>query len=375
VTIAHSYVVAENRRLAHEMALAGDGRWRVTAVAPSTLRGDLRRIALEPIAGEASSLVPLKVAFDRSAHLLRFRGLRRALAGADVVHAWEEPYVFAGAQIARSAPRGSKVVFASFQNIGKRYPWPFSAFERASMRRADAWIAFGHRVKEALGDRAGYAGKPSRVIPPGVDVERFQPDAAVGAAMRVRIGWSDHAYVVGFLGRFEPQKGVLDLMAALERVRSPWHALFVGGGPLQPAIEAFAAAHPGRVYIANGVPHSDVPQWLNAMTLLCAPSRTTPHWREQFGRMLIEAMACGVPALASDSGEMPAVLHDAGRILPEGDAEAWAIAIDSHLREADLRATLSCRGVERAHTFFSWPVVARRHLDFFDSLLAPRRRA
>jgi phosphatidyl-myo-inositol dimannoside synthase len=123
------------------------------------------------------------------------------------------------------------------------------------------------------------------------------------------------------------------------------------------------------VHIASGVAHSDVPQWLNAMTLLCAPSRTTPAWREQFGRMLIEAMACGVPAFASDSGEMPAVIHEAGRVLPEGDADAWAIAIDNHLRDEEMRATLSRRGVERAHTYFAWPVVARRHLDFFETIL------
>src|SRR5262249_37006993 len=174
ITVGHSYVVAENRRLAHEIALAGRGRWQVTAIAPSALRGDLRRIELEPIPDEACTIVPLKMAFDRSAHLMAFRGLRRAMSGgADVVHAWEEPYVRAGAQIARCAPDSSRVVFATFQNIRKRYPWPFRAFERSSMRRASGWIAFGHRVADALGDRSGYAGKPMRVIPPGVDVERF----------------------------------------------------------------------------------------------------------------------------------------------------------------------------------------------------------
>jgi glycosyltransferase involved in cell wall biosynthesis len=85
--------------------------------------------------------------------------------------------------------------------------------------------------------------------------------------------------------------------------------------------------------------------------------------------MLIEAMACGVPAFASESGEMPAVVHDAGRVLPEGDPEAWATAIDHHLRDPEMLAELARRGRERAETYFAWPVVARRHIDFFDSLL------
>lgn len=362
--------MAENRRLAHEMALASRGRWRVTAVAPREYSGDLRRIRLEPLPDEAEPVVPLDVAFSGRPHVMWYRGLRRALRnGADVVHAWEEPYVLAGLQIAKAAPAESKVVFATFQNLKKSYPWPFSAFERSSMKRASGWIAFGHRVAEALGDRQGYSGKPVRVIPPGVDLERFRPDPRAGAEVRDELGWAGHADVVGFLGRFEVQKGVLDLIETLERVRGPWHALFVGGGSLQPALEAFAAAYPGRVHIQTGVPHSEVPRWLNAMTILCAPSRTTPIWREQFGRMLIEAMACGVPAFASESGEMPAVVHDAGRVLPEGDAEAWALAIDHHLRDPEMLATLSRRGVERAETYFAWPVVARRHIDFFDSLL------
>ena len=62
----------------------------------------------------------------------------------------------------------------------------------------------------------------------------------------------------------------------------------------------------------TGVAHDDVPEYLNAMDLLCAPSQTTARWREQFGRMLIEAMACGVPVVASRSGEIPYVVGDAG---------------------------------------------------------------
>jgi glycosyltransferase involved in cell wall biosynthesis len=375
VTIGHSYVVAENRRLAHEMALAGAGRWHVTAIAPAVFRGDLRRIALEPLAGEACAVTALPVALDRSPHFMFYRGLHEALSAsrADVVHCWEEPYVLAGAQVARAAPAASRVVYATFQNIGKTYPWPLSSFERHSMRRAAGWIAFGESVRTTLEARGGYGGA-HRVIPPGVDVDRFRPDAAAGAAIRRRLGWADDAHVVGYLGRFEPQKGIGDLMAALDWMRTPWHALFVGGGSMQPDLDGFAKSHAGRVYVAGGVPHGDVPAWLNAMTVLCAPSRTTARWREQFGRMLIEAMACGVPVAASNSGEMPAVVAGAGRVLPEGDPGGWASALDALLEDRAALADLSRRGRDRAVSTFAWPVVARRHLEFFDALLEGRPR-
>ena len=105
------------------MALASRGRWRVTAVAPREYSGDLRRIRLEPLPDEAEPVVPLDVAFSGRPHVMWYRGLRRALRdGADVVHAWEEPYVLAGLQIAKAAPAESKVVFATFQNLKKSYP-------------------------------------------------------------------------------------------------------------------------------------------------------------------------------------------------------------------------------------------------------------
>ncbi|HTM26909.1 MAG TPA: glycosyltransferase family 4 protein [Vicinamibacterales bacterium] len=369
ITIGHSYVVGENRRLAHEMARAGAGRWSVTAVAPAAFHGDLRRVELERISGESCAVVPLRMRFDRSAHLMSYRGLRDALSGGDLVHAWEEPYILAGAQIARAVPRGVPLAYATFQNLAKRYPWPFSRFERQSLARASGWIAFGQSVEATLGSRDGYVDLPHRVIPPGVDVDRFRPDRAAGARMRRSAGWQDDDLVVGFLGRFAPQKGIRDLCLALERMRAPWRALFVGGGALQGELERFGRAHPGRVHIATRVAHSDVPPWINAMTILCAPSRTTARWREQFGRMLIEAMACGVPVVASGSGEMPSVVGDAGRIVEEGDAVRWAEQLDALLEDAGARGALGRAGMQRARSRYAWPVVARQHLDFFESLI------
>jgi glycosyltransferase involved in cell wall biosynthesis len=372
LTVGHSYVIAENRRLAHEMALQGKGRWRVTAVAPSSFRGDLRPVECEPIDNEACELRRVPVRFDRSPHFMWYGGLRRAMTGRwDVVHCWEEPYVFAGTQIARASSSQSALVVATFQNIGKTYPWPLSAFERRTMRRADGWIAFGRSVQRTLEGREGY-GNRAAVIPPGVDASRFRPDPAAARAMRERLGWPADAQVVGFAGRFVTQKGLRRLCDALSPAHSHWRALFVGGGPLEPELRRFAAAHRGRVHIETGVTHSDMPRWLNAMSVLCAPSQTTAGWREQFGRMLIEAMASGVAVIASDSGEIPHVVADAGVVVSESDTAAWTQAIDHLVTDEGARQELVRRGLERVERCFAWPVVARRHLEFFETVLEGR---
>jgi phosphatidyl-myo-inositol dimannoside synthase len=371
LTIGHSYVVTENRRLAHEIGVQGRGRWDVTAIAPRRYHGDLGPIEACAADDEAMELTTLPIRLGRSPHLMRYGGLRPVMSGSwDVIHAWEEPYVAAGAQIAAGARKPAKLVFSTFQNIAKDYPWPLSAFERRSMARADAWIAFGEMVHRTLASRAGYLGKPSRVITPGVDVDRFRPDESMAAAARRELGWPESALVVGFLGRFEPQKGVELLCEALEGVAAPWHALFVGGGSLEPFLRVFESRHRPRVRIVTGVAHADVPRWLNAMSLLAAPSQTTQIWKEQFGRMLVEAMACGVPVAGSDSGEIPFVLADAGVVVPESDPEAWTAALDSLLDDASRRREVGARGLSRARERFAWPVIARAHLDWFEEVLA-----
>jgi glycosyltransferase involved in cell wall biosynthesis len=372
LTIGHSYVVAMNRRLAHEMALAGAGEWEVTAVAPERFPGDLREIELEAIVGEACRTVPVPVQLGRKPHLMLYGRELRALLRErwDVVHCWEEPYVASAWQVARWARPDAALVYATFQNLRKRYPPPFAQIERRAMRRANGWIAFGRTVEEMLAERPGYRERPHAVIPPGVDLARFRPDPEARRRIRVELGWTeDGPPVIGYLGRFVEAKGLRVLMAALERMDGAWRALFVGGGADEPRLRAWADGFRDRTRVVTGVPHDRVPDYLNAMDVLAAPSLTTPRWREQFGRMLVEAMACGVPVVGSDSGEIPHVIGDAGIVVAEGDEEALRTALASLVADEARRMNLSARGLQRARTDFALPMVARRHLQFFDDIL------
>ena len=371
LTIGHSYAVAVNRRLAD--ALAGTGEWQVTAVAPARFRGDFGWHTLDTSPGERCTVEAVPVYCSRPVHVMTYGWRLRTLLRQrwDLVHCWEEPYVAAAAQVACWTPPGVPLVFATFQNIDKRYPPPFGYFDRYARSRASGAIAYGQTVLNVLNAR-GWAARPTRVIPPGVDATRFAPDPVARLSVRTSLGWVDDTPVVGFLGRFVPEKGLLQLTSTLDRLSRPWRALLVGSGPLEPELRRWAARHGGQVAIQTAVAHDDVPRWLNAMDLLVAPSRTTPRWREQFGRMLIEAFACGVAVVASDSGEIPHVVGDAGLIVPEDDTDGWLRAIERLVGDGAWRRDLSQRGRHRAMACFDWPVVARAHLDFFDEILARR---
>jgi glycosyltransferase involved in cell wall biosynthesis len=204
----------------------------------------------------------------------------------------------------------------------------------------------------------------------GVDTNHFTPDSEASRAMRRSLGWEEAGPpVVGYLGRFVPEKGVPLLMRTLDGLRPPWRALFVGAGPLEPALREWARTRPDRVRILTGVKHDDVPRYLNAMDILCAPSQTTPGWREQFGRMLVEAFACGVPVVGSDSGEIPHTIGPAGVVVGENDEPGWGRALTELLENPARRTELSTLGRERACTEYAWPVVAQQHLDFFEKIL------
>lgn len=364
LSIAHSYSVGVNRRLAHELAATGE--WDVTAAAPARFHGDFGWHVTEPQPGERCTVATLPAYCTKTVHLMVYgRPLLSLLRQPwDLVHCWEEPYIAAAAEVTFATPARVPLVFATFQNIIKRYPPPFNWIERRALDRADGLIAFGRTVFDVLMSR-GAPRHRTRIIPPGVDTNAFQPNAEARAAVRGSLGWHDDVPVVGFLGRFVPEKGLKLLTETLNRIAVPWRALFIGAGPLESDLRAWARGHGDRVSINSSVGHADVPRWLNAMDVLAAPSQTTPRWREQFGRMLIEAFACGVPVVASDSGEIPHVVGDRGIIVAERDGAAWTQALQLVLADDALRRNLSARGRQAAVSTFAWPVVARQHADFF----------
>jgi glycosyltransferase involved in cell wall biosynthesis len=367
LTISHSYVVSLNRRLANELARVGEYPWEVTAIAPRRFHGDLRDIELESAHDEANRLHAVSAYLTRSPHAFFYGpsivpALRQAW---DCVHMWEEPFVLAGAQIAAAAPRNVPLVFATYQNIRKPYPPPFSQLEKFVVRRASAWIAGAHTVASVLGNSPGYRSRPSTTIPLGVDVDVFKPDATLRAEALRRLDWTpDGTPVVGYLGRLVPEKGVLLLMSVLDRLQTDWRALVVGGGALEGRVRSWAAGYPDRVRVVSAVQHDAVALYLNAMDILAAPSQTIPEWREQLGRMIIEAFACGVPVVGSDSGEVPFTIGDAGLVIPEHDEGAWVDALSGLLETPRKRVELTRAGRDRAVAHFSWRAVAVKTLLF-----------
>jgi glycosyltransferase involved in cell wall biosynthesis len=363
----------------HELALVAPPGWVFELVAPAFFHGDLRSLKADPALPDDGFTVRTTTSYlSRHIHLFFYgHELRQILHSRfDLVHAWEEPYILSGAQVAAWIPRSSALVFATFQNISKRYPIPFSWMEKRAVRRADGIVAWGSTVEESLAERPAYRGKLIRQIPVGVDLETFRPDPARRMATRRSLGWPDERTpVVGFLGRFVEEKGLRFLTGVLEQLTVPWRALFVGSGPLEHFLRSWSERFSEHSRVVTGVHHENVPAYLNAMDVLCAPSETKPTWREQFGRMIIEAFASGTAVISSDSGELPHTVGTAGLVLPELERGAWVSALERLLSESVERKQLAETGIEAAQSRFAWPLVARKHLDFFSEVIERRATA
>ena len=369
LTVGHSYVVALNRRLPHEIARVSGGRWEVTAVAPRFVRSEMRDIVLEVGPNESCQLEPVDLYATKHLHVMTFDfRLREILRrGWDMVHIFQDPYIVAGWEPAYWTPKGVPFVFFANQNITKKYPPPFSWMERYCVNRCAGWIGCGETVIEAL-VKKGYGAKPHRRIGYGVDVEVFRPDKERRQHTRQQLGWDESVPVVSFLGRLTPEKGLDLLTSALGQLHSPWRVLFIGNGPMRNSLEEWGKKYPEQVRIVSAT-HDDVPAYLNAADILCTPSQTMANWREQFGRMIIEGFASGLAVVGSDSGEIPHVIADAGIVVGEKDVSGWVRTLERLIKDEALRADFSQRGRVRAEEHFAWPVIARQHIEFFEQLL------
>lgn len=273
----------------------------------------------------------------------------------DIVDIWQEPWSLVCAQavwLTRRLCPNARIIVETEQNLYKRLPPPFQQFQSYVLRRTHFLIG---RSSEAIqvARRKGYAG-PAAVVPNGVDCELFHP------MLEAKHDAPEGRFVVGFVGRLVTEKGVHDLLQALTHLPERAHLLCIGDGPERPALEAEVRRLrlESRVLFTGSRPYRQLPEWIHRMDVLALPSHTTPRWKEQFGRVLIEAGACGKPVIGSSSGAIPEVVADAGLIFPERDVPALAAAVRRLMNDPMLCRTLGQRGRERAVHCFSWQAIA-----------------
>lgn len=300
-----------------------DGVLPLGGSVPIPSNGSVQRVALSP------------GAVARTARLIRGRGY-------DVVHV-HEPFLPAACLTALAAARVPVVATAHMYRRALLWYGVFAPVVRLAVRKVDALLAVSPLAAEYA--RRG-TGRVAEVVPNGID------HAGLASLLPERLGGR-----ILFVGRDEPRKGVGVLLEAFSGLRREAELVLVG-----PTSDSRRA---GRVSSLGRLPEGGLRRELARADVLVAPSLGG----ESFGVVLLEAMAAGVPVVASDIPGYRAVLPpDAGRLVPPGDADALAAVLDGLLADAELRERLGAAGREAAAAY-AWPRVAEQVLAVYRRVL------
>ena len=317
-------------------------------------------------AGYTLTVLPMRL--NGHYHLHFYPGLGALLdrTKPEILHFDDEAYNLSTWLALRAAKRrGIKFAFFNWQNIPRAYPPPFRWMEADVFKRADLGIVGNEDAGTIIRDK-GFKG-PVDVIPQfGIDPELFCP------------GDRDHAcngkgpFIIGFTGRLIRAKGVGVLMeAAAGLADRNWRLRIVGSGPDRAEFEqqAVALGIQDRVEFVGQVASTAMPAVMRGFDVLAGPSLTTARWKEQFGRMLTEATACGVPVIGSDSGEIPQVIGSAGLVVREGDVDALRGALACLQGDPALRRELGKLGRDRTLARFTQRAVAEQTMAAYQRVM------
>ncbi len=285
----------------------------------------------------------------------------------DFVHIDEEPFNLATYHALRMCrSHGARAVFTTWQNLMKRYPPPFNLFERYVYQNAAGAIAGNGEGLDLL-RRRGFRKLAAHIPQLGVDPTVFRKQDAGGLRRKLGLGG---AFVIGFVGRFSPEKGVDTLIKALALLPEGCVLVLVGNGPERPRLEAMARAFgvSASVQWVPWVNSGEVTEYMNAFDVLVLPSRTRWNIKEQFGRVLVEAMSCETCVVGSDSGEIPSVIGDAGMVFHEDDERDLAERLRKLIGSPSVRETFRRDGRQRVLENFTYARIAADTVNFYRSI-------
>ncbi|MDP8244260.1 MAG: glycosyltransferase [Candidatus Hinthialibacter antarcticus] len=287
----------------------------------------------------------------------------------DIIQLLEEPWSLTALQTMLYAPLfapHAKILFYTWENIYRPWTYParasclYAMIDKAMHSRSCAAVCATEGARQVL-DQKGYA-KPFAVVPYGIPHYFFddQPEPS-----------PRKSFTIGYVGRMLEMKGVDLLIQAVAQIPDAQLRL-VGTGDDFASIQSLCK----QLHVADRVEwiaaltEREVPAFMSELDVLVLPSRSTPGWMEQLGRVLIEAMAIGTPVIGARSGAIPEVIGDAGLLFNADDSDDLALQLQCVKANKDLRTECRRRGRLRAQTQFTWPHFAKQMLHFYRSLSA-----
>jgi glycosyltransferase involved in cell wall biosynthesis len=291
----------------------------------------------------------------------------------DIIQVWAgptAPHLFQVVNMKLRVWRKSQILFYGFDNLPIHPAGPLGIYSRLKWRAVWTQVAGGVEAdSEGLENlqRAGFHGPAERIFW-GIPTDLFRPMDKLRLKQELKLMY-DH--IVGYVGRLVPEKGLLVLLAAVRQLPTTVHSLIIGDGLMRAELELWSSLPDlrERIHLLDAMTQERVVEYINCMDVLTLPSLTMPHWKEQYGRVIGEAMACGVPIVGSNSGAIPEVIGSAGLITTEGNVSALVEAFQTAIFEETVRNRLIHDGLQRAEQELSIRAMSQRLLNFYSRIL------
>ena len=371
LVLSHSYIMKPYRRKFALIAERPDVEMRV--ITTDRWYESIQEILFQSDSDVRCNEFPCPIRFSGYGSRFYYRGNLRAHFQdfqPEIIHLEEEPWSINALQVIRLKRKycsSSRFIFRTSLSISAKQKFGFLPIwiERQVFRETNMAFPLSDNAGRILKQR-GYHGE-AVPFPNGVDFRLFHKMDVKRLSTSLRLfGY----FVIGYLGRIVESKGLDTLVAAAARLEIEYRLLIIGSGEYKADLVGIAEELriADRIVWIDGMLPEKVPEYVNCMDTVVLPSRTTPDWVEFFGRVLIEGMACEVPVIASDSGEIPHVVGDAGLIFPEGDAVALADRIEQIARNPSFANQLIQRGLKRVKEF-TWETIADRTYEVYQAIL------
>lgn len=300
--------------------------------------------------------------FTDAHHLL---GLEEQLKGFDIVHSAETYYRYTQ-QTLNAKARGyvQKVVVTVLENIPHNNEGIHGRKKYKSRTReeADVLVALTNKTKQSLMIE-GADPKKIVVIGSGIDTNIFKPGEKKSSD-RIRIL---------FVGRFEEYKGVFEILDAAKVLLSEYKNLefvLVGKGSAQNEMYKYEKRYGIEKFISHkSIPYERIHEIYQSADIFIAPSKDTKTWQEQYGYMLLEAQASGLPIITTNAGSIPEVVGDAAVIVEQNDTKELTSKLKNLIDDQKMRHEYARRARQRALKVHDSKVIAGKLKELYLSLV------
>ena len=369
MVISHSYVVDINQQKVQRLAeMPGIS---VALAAPEKWRDMGRDIPLHHPPAPDFRLYPLRVFWHNHLYAYFFDWLQLFRAflreRPDIVYLEEEPQSLSAFQAILLAKLfRAKIILLTWENLKVKFSFYKRLLAWWNIRNLDAAVG---GTGEALQTIRELGFKKKGFVNPqfGLDEVYFSPTDA--DPLKTKLGL-DNKFVIGFIARLTREKGVLTLLRAAARIPFDYILLIVGNGPIkEQAVQlAIDLGIENKVKWGGIISHSQLAEYMNCFNLFVLPSIPSSTWKEQFGHVVIEALACQVPVIGSDCGAIPELIGAGGMIFPAGDDARLSAHIKTLHDDPDLRETLGVKGRQRVIENYSDQVIVRKLYQIFQEV-------